>query len=97
MPQFEQTYQLLEKQVEKRFNMIVKRIRENDVILINTTKVIHLKDDKDAHLFGCVFSVAPNGTILFNMNKGKTRTLNYDNIVTLEDKIHLVNAMNLII
>ena len=89
--QFINTYTLLEKRVEKRFDMITKRI---GTLLINSTKVIYLTNHKGDITTGSVLSVSSDGTILFNMNKGKPKRLNYNNIVMLEDKIQLVEIMN---
>jgi S-adenosylmethionine:tRNA-ribosyltransferase-isomerase (queuine synthetase) len=95
--QFKNTYALLEQRVEKRFEMITKRIKPNTSLVLNSTKVIYLKNEKGDITSGSVLSVRNDGTILFNMNKGKVKQLNYHNIVMLEDKISLVEAMNMII
>lgn len=94
MAQFKESYSLLEKRVEKRFEMITKRIKPNGRLLVNSTKVFHLNNHKGDIVSGCVLSVGSDKSILFNMNKGKPILLEYNDIIMLEDKITFVEELN---
>ena len=93
MPQFKETYSLLEKRVEKRFDMITKRINTNGSLIVNSNKVFYLNNGKGDITSGCVLSVGHDKSILFNMNKDKPKTLQYKDIIMLEDRITLVDEL----